>query len=582
MSRAASNWLLSAGLALLVVLTFLPALGCGFVAWDDPQTVPAYAIVLRGLSLDGVRWAFTHGYFAHWLPLTVLSHMLDWQLFGNQAAGHHLSSLVLHAATVVLVFQLWRRTTLRPLRAAAVAALFAVHPLRVEPVVWVAARKDMLSGFFGVLALVLYVGWVARRGPWRYAAVTVALLLGLLSKPMVVSLPVAMLLLDFWPLGRLPLPVEGPPRARLAAFLRGAWPLLREKLPWLALAVAGAAGAVVSQRLGGAMAELQALSLGERLGNAFLSYAGYLADTLWPAGLAAFYAFRDPPAPWALVLPAVALFVALTAGALAAARRWPWLTVGWLWFVVALLPVIGLVQVGDQASADRYTYLPSVGLLAAIVWSAAEAARSRPARVALGGLTAALLVVCFGATRAQIATWRDTPNVFGQILRVDPRSHVGHINLGTWLNSQGRYDEAIEHFRRAIERRPQLSLAHVNLGDALRRAGRRDEAERELRLGVELAPAAASGHVALAALYDDRGQLGLAAGHLASAIVADPAEQRAWAGLGAIAARPGGARQALPYVAAVARSHPESPELQRVLAFVRQRAGVDDGARPSG
>jgi Tfp pilus assembly protein PilF len=450
--------------------------------------------------------------------------------------------------------------------------LFAVHPLRVEPVVWVAARKDMLSGFFGLLALVLYLAWATRPSRLRYGAVTAALLLGLLAKPMVVSLPVCMLLVDFWPLRRWSPPAPGPWRAWLLAALRGALPLVREKLPFFALAIAGALGALVSQRLGGAMAELEALPVGERIGNAFISYASYLKDTFWPSHLAAFYAFPSPPAPWWQVLPAVLLFVALTAGALVVARRWPWLTLGWLWFVVSLVPVIGLVQVGDQASADRYTYLPSVGLLVALVWGATEAVSSTRRRALLAAGVVAATAACVAATRVQIATWRDTPTLFGRILEVDPTSHVGHLNLGTWLSSRGRNEEAIPHFRRAIERRPEIALAHVNLGGALRSTGRSSEAERELRRAIELQPNLAGAHLALAALYDDRGQLGLAAGHLAKVIAVDPDERRGWEGLRALVTRPGGARAALPYVAAVARSEPGSAALQELVAELRRIA----------
>lgn len=572
--------------ALLVLLTvgeFLPALSCGFVSWDDPQSSPEYAIVLRGLSAAGVAWAFTHSYFAHWLPLTVLSHMLDWELFGSQAGGHHLTSLLLHAGSAVLVLLLWRRATGRTLPALAVAAFFAVHPLRVEPVVWLSSRKDLLSTFFGLLALVLYVGWVRRPTAGRYAGVVASTALGLLAKPMVVSVPVAMLLLDFWPLGRLELPRRGASGSSLGGLVAIVWPRLREKLLLFALALGGALGALASQRLGGAMAELDALPLSVRVGNAFLSYARYLGKTFWPTNLSAFYAFPEPPADWRSVLPAAILFVALTAFASSVARRWPWICFGWLWFTITLLPVIGLVQVGDQAMADRYTYLPSVGLLVALVWSVAAAARSVPARAAVALAAAAALFASFVATRAQIRWWRDTPTLFAHMLEIDPDNHVGHLNLGTWLSGRGRVREAVPHLRRAVELRPDIALAHGNLGSALQRSGDLAGAERALLRAIELEPEVPHLHVALATVYADEGKIGLAAGHLARAVSLDPTLPQAWEGLADLLSRPGGAREALPYIDALAREYRSSPELQRLAVAVRARAGeLPRGARDGG
>ena len=587
--RPAAAWVrhratLAAGVALLTVVAFLPALDCGFVAWDDPQTVARYQVVLRGLTSEGAVWAFTHEYFAHWLPLTVLSHMADWELFGAEARGHHLTSLLLHAATAALTFLLWRQATGRTGRALAIAALWAVHPLRVQPVVWVAARKDMLSGTLGLLALLFYVLWVRRPSWRRYVAVVAALLLGLLSKAILVSLPLVMLLLDFWPLGRLRLPASGAWRDRLASLWRDGWPLLREKLPLFALAAAFSAGAVVSQRVGGAIAPLEALPLGARVGNALLAYAHYLGDTFWPTGLAAFYPLPMVPPGWPVVLAAALLFCGLLAGALAAAPRWPWLTCGWLWFVVMVLPVSGIVQVGDQARADRCTYLASIGLLAALVWTVAEAAqghsRRRAVRPLLAIAAAGLVVASVAATRQTIPHWRDTETVFRRMLAVTDDNHVGHLNLGTELLRQGRVAEALPHLREATRIRPGLALSWVQLGSALRRAGERAAARDALGTALRLHPELPSAHVQLAALLEEEGEAGAAVGHLAFAVAADPGGQAAWAGIRQLVARPGVARAALPYVAAVARQRPR-PEVTALLAGLERLAAEQDGGAPA-
>ncbi|MGH9361727.1 MAG: tetratricopeptide repeat protein, partial [Thermoanaerobaculia bacterium] len=357
------------GLALLTVLVFAPVVRHDFVSLDDPAYVTGNAQVRRGLTAEGFRWAWGNEVAGNWHPLTMLSHMLDAELHGLDPGGHHLTSLLLHAANAVLLFVLLRRLTGAAGRSAAVAALFAVHPLHVESVAWIAERKDVLSAFFFFLALLAWSGYARRPSSWRYLLALLAFALGLLAKPMVVTLPLVLLLLDVWPLGRLPLAAAAERRRALG-------PLLREKLPFVLLALGAAAVALVTQRE--AMSPLAALSLGRRIANALLAYAAYLSDTVWPRGLAVFYPLPGALPAWRVALAAV-LLAALTALALARLHRSPWLAVGWLWFVGMLLPVIGLLQVGSQARADRYTYLPSIGLFVALVWEVA-------ARVPIGRL----------------------------------------------------------------------------------------------------------------------------------------------------------------------------------------------------
>ncbi len=391
---------LALGLAVLTVLVFAPVLGHDFVSLDDPAYVTANRQVRRGLTAEGFGWAWGAEVAANWHPLTLLSHMLDCELYGLDPGGHHLTSLLLHTANAVLLFVVWRRLTGAAGRSAVVAALFAIHPLHVESVAWIAERKDVLSGFFFLLTLAAWTGWVRRPTRRRYLLALLAFALGLLAKPMLVTLPLVLLLLDVWPLERLP---RGAPAAEIRrAFGR----LLREKLPFFLAALAAGVVALFTQRE--AMFPLAALPPAQRAANALLAYAAYLGDTLWPRGLAVFYPLPGPQPAWRVAL-AAALFAALTAATLARCRRSPWLAVGWLWFAGMLVPVIGLLQVGSQGRADRYTYLPSIGLFVALVWEVAErwpAGRlRRPALAAAALLAIAPLAV---AARAQVATWRDS------------------------------------------------------------------------------------------------------------------------------------------------------------------------------
>lgn len=562
----------AAALALVTVVAFLPALDCSFVAWDDVQTVGAYAPILDGLSGAGVVWAFRHSLFGHWIPLTVLSHMADWQLFGANASGHHLTSVLLQAANVVLVFLFWQRATGRSWRAAVAAALWGLHPLRVQPVVWVAARKDVLSGLFVCLMLLGYVEWSRRRTPWTYLAMVGGLALALLAKPIAVTVPLVLLLIDWWPLGRWHAERLAGQSGRVA-WLQRAMPLVGEKLPLFALAAAASVLALITQGGAGALPDLTAAPLSLRLGNALISIPRYLGMTFAPVGLVAFYPLpMSAPSGLAVTL-AVSCVVGLTVLLLALARRAPWLAVGWLWFLVTLLPVLGLVQAGDGSHADRFTYLPGIGLTMALVWEGAELTAARPRLRRTLAVAAALLVgVCFGASRREIPWWRDTPTLFGHMVALQPDNHVGHLNLATWLAQEGRVEEAIPHFRRTIELRPELLLAHLNLGVVLRQRGDLPGAEAELRRAIDLSPESPSAHFQLAMVYADEGKNGLAIGHLAQVVGSSPGHAGAWRALRWLLARPGAPQQATPYVEAVARRHPRSAELQRLVSALRGRS----------
>ncbi len=462
--------------ALVAAWVFFPVLGFGFVNYDDPAYVENNPHVQRGLTAEGVVWAFGATHASNWHPLTWLSHMADVELFGLAPGGHHGMNLLLHVVSAALLLLLVHAWTGSVGVATFVAALFAWHPAHVESVAWVSERKDVLCALLLWLTLGAYTAYARRppssRGPLRLAVVALLFALALMAKPMAVTAPLLMLLLDVWPLGRLPLDVApGAERVR---------PLLVEKLPLLALAALSSAVTLVAQRAGGAVSSLGALPLPERLGNAAVALVSYLGMLLRPAGLAVFYPHRGAPSP--LVLGgSVLLLIGVTWVAWHTRRRAPFLLVGWLWFVISLLPVIGLVQVGEQALADRYTYVPYVGLGLALAEGARQLARIHAvagrALVAAGGV---FLVALVPAARQQVGTWRDSATLFRRALEVTHENHVAERLLGTALLDAGDAAGAEPHLREAVRLRPRSAVALNALGVALMRLSRPGDAEAAL------------------------------------------------------------------------------------------------------
>ncbi|HEY0512079.1 MAG TPA: hypothetical protein VGH73_09255 [Thermoanaerobaculia bacterium] len=445
-STARSAGLLGAALTLLTLTACLPTLHNGFVNLDDGLYVTGNRWVRMGITRAGLAWALTANVGNNWHPLTLLSHMLDCQLFGLDPAGHHATSLLLHLANVLLLFAALRRMTGAVWRSAAVAALFAVHPTHVESVAWVAERKDVLSALFWILAMAAYERYARRPSLGRYLPVALAMALGLAAKPMLVTLPFALLLLDVWPLERLSLGWK-----RLAA----------EKLPLLALSAASSLITLRYQRT--SLAPLDALPWGLRLANAAVSYAAYLGKTLLPRHLAVFYPLPIEIPAWKTAA-ATALLAAITALALWKARRAPWLLVGWLWFLGTLVPVIGLVQVGRQAMADRYLYIPSIGLFLAIVWGIWEVAElGAKRRAVLATASAAAILALAVETWAQAGTWRDSVALYRHALSVTRDNYVAHVGLAKALVGKGDLAGAEAQYRAALALRPALAEARIGL-----------------------------------------------------------------------------------------------------------------------
>ncbi len=462
----------------LAVWVYWPVRDHAFLHFDDRSFVVENAGLAAGLTADGLRYAWTSTTDGNWMPLTWLSFQLDREIHDLSPSGTHVTNLALHAlasaALLVALFQL----TGAAVPSAFVAAVFALHPLHVESVAWAIERKDVLSALWFHLLLLAWALYAKRPGAGRYAVAGACLVLGLLSKPMLVTAPFVLLLLDYWPLDRL----------RNGADLRRA---VLEKLPMLVLVAGVAAVTVVGQRAAGAVKDVDVVPFAARLANAVASYAVYLRKALWPSDLAVYYPHPHDlgGVPVAQLAAGALLLVAASAIALWQARRRPHLLVGWLWYVGMLVPVIGIVQVGSQGMADRYTYLPLTGIALAVAFEIAGRCRSRPMAARVAAATAAVAVlVLAAAARQQIHHWRDDLSLFRQVVRVEERSAVGHNGLAIALLERGRRDDAIAHLRRATALDPDHVDAQVNLGVALVEAGRHESALPHLERGLGLPP----------------------------------------------------------------------------------------------
>jgi len=484
-------WAVALALLLLAAAVYAPVRAFPFVVYDDKDLVSENPIVVAGLSREGTAWAFTHAHLGNYVPLTWLSHMLDVELFGLDAGAHHAVNAALHAAAAALLFAALVSLSGDLWPSAFTAALFAVHPAHVESVAWISERRDTLSAVFWMLGLLAWARCVHR--PWRGSRVLVmlALGLGLLAKPMLVTLPVVLLLLDRWPLRRTE-----------------PWPaLLREKVPLFALAALVAAATFAAQRAGGAVASLALVPLGSRVANALVAPVRYLGVTLWPAHLAVFYPFEFAHPAWKVAGSAL-LLAGITAGAFAARRRRPYLLVGWLWYLVTLLPVVGLVQVGSQGMADRYTYLPMVGLGIAAAWGAADfAARWPRVRAPLAALALALVAAWAALARAQLATWRDSVALFENALAISGEHPVVHLNLGEAHEDAGRVELARSHYERALALAPGAAPIEVRLGWLLLRAGEWPAATVRFRAALVADPAARGAQLGLGLAELNAGRL---------------------------------------------------------------------------
>jgi tetratricopeptide (TPR) repeat protein len=533
LSPGAARLAIAAALAVGAFLLYLQVAHHAFLFYDDGQYVAENGRVRAGLTWSNVKWAFTTLYFSNWHPLTWLSHMLDVELFGLDAGAHHLVNAALHALNGAVLFLVLDRMTGARGRSAFVAALFAVHPIHVESVAWVAERKDLLSTLLALLALAAWQRF-ARLGGWRrYALVAVAFAASLLAKPMWVTFPFVLLLLDVWPLRRARGFAEGAgvPLGRLCL----------EKAPLLALSLASSIVTVVAQDRGGAVVGLE-VGLAERAANAVVSYARYLGKTLWPADLAVFYPQRPLPA-WQIAA-ATLLVAGVTAALLARAKRWPWAAVGWLWFLGTLVPVIGLVQVGAQAMADRYTYAPSIGLFVIASWGAHALARDRAARLvpAAAGLAVAILAV---VAWRQTGRWVDHETLFRHAIAVTEENPRAHGGLAMGLRRAGKLEEARLHAAEAVRLEPDGSRHWLNLALIERDLGRPAEAREAIERAIALNPGLGLASTLRGQIEGDLGRAEDAEQALRRATALAPDDARAWNELGSALVRSGRTAEAL-------------------------------------
>jgi len=470
-------WILPALVAVNLII-YAQVRNHGFTQWDDPYYVSKNPIVSQGVSWQGVRWAFTTGHMANWHPLTWLSHMLDVQLFGMTPGPHHLINVLFHMANTLLLFCVLFRMTAAIGQSAFVAGLFAAHPLHVESVAWIAERKDVLCAFFFLLTIWSYIAYVRRPNFSRYLLVAALFGLSLMAKPMAVTLPFILFLLDFWPLGRL-----HPGPGQKAACLR----LIQEKVPLIVLAIASSAVTLWVQSRGGTVVNMDAYPMNRRAANALATYVAYLGDMLWPAGLSAFYPY-SPLSGW-LVTGCLLALAAASVMAVRFARRHPFLLVGWLWYLGTLAPVIGLIQVGPQARADRYTYLPLIGIFIVIAWGVPEIlGRLGNCRIPLAIAGGVLICVLAIAARIQASYWADGVVLWEHAVKLYPGSHLVHANLGFEFKEHGEIAKAMHHYNEALRINPGRIEARTGLGDCLLSQGRYNEAVVQYKEALRIDP----------------------------------------------------------------------------------------------
>jgi tetratricopeptide (TPR) repeat protein len=578
---------------ILIVTTFLafvPTLKNDFVNYDDDIFILQNRHLRAGLTAQGVRWALTDRPPGDSHPLTSLSFLLDYQLYGLNPTGFHLST-----ANVWLLFWLLARLTGSVWRSALVAAFFGLHPLRVESVAWALGRKDVLSTFFWMLALWAYVWYVANPQPRRYLFVGLALVLGLMAKSMLVTLPCVLLLLDYWPLGRFQPGASktsrlGDQETRrpgdkknttsiplfpgLLVSRSPCLPLSRliyEKLPLVGVISVFSVITFMTERQAGTLIELQRMSLGIRVGNALVSYCTYLAKTIWPMRLAAFYPHPLDTLPVVEVIGAAVLVAAISALVLWQARRRPFWSVGWFWFLGTLFPVIGIVQYGGAALADRYSYIPHIGLFMAAVWGFGDLLANR--KILRLSLPVLLLIGSIFLTARQARVWRDSGTLWEHALQVTSHNALAHQNLGAFLQQQGKLTLASDHYRAALQISPQLGDAYRNLGECYFQWGRETEALDCYRAALAINPRSTDVHNHLGELLFKQGDLRQAADHFGAALTLDPDSTVAHINLGAVVFHQGDTEGAIQHYRAALEIDPDSAEAYSNLGEISFRQG---------
>jgi tetratricopeptide (TPR) repeat protein len=590
-------------LAAITLSLYWPVQYFDFVNFDDDVYVTDNRQVLGGLSMENLTWSFTTFHAGNWHPLTWISHMADVEAYGLDAGGHHRTSLLIHTAGALLLFLVLSGMTGALWCSALVAVFFAIHPLHVESVAWVAERKDVLSGFFWILTIGAYTHYVRHPTPWRYLLVMLSFVMGLQSKPMIVTLPFVLLLLDYWPLGRFADPnvAAGSRASRTFVFVNKKWLLLVvEKLPFCFMAAMACLVTLVAQKEAGALWSLERISLATRLANASVSYLEYILKMLWPVDLAVFYPYAGMPPAWKIA--AALLFLgSISCLVVRKAREMPFLLVGWLWYLGTLVPVIGIVQVGSQSMADRYTYVPLVGLFIALAWGSERFIARWPKwkrPVVLGSLVA-LSGLLFLA-RTQVEVWLNSVTLFEQAIAAQEFNPVAHQKIGEYYLKRNDCRRAVPHFLKAIEMKenypyafhglgvcaaletppagalyffrqalqidPQLTRTILSRGVLLMRLQRYAEAEDDFRKLLRIDPSHEAAHTNLGLIFIHLGKLGEAEVHMNEALRVNPRNAEALNDLGLIRMEQGRADEAI-------------ANFQQALALAPQNTAIEKNLR---
>jgi tetratricopeptide (TPR) repeat protein len=561
-------------LVIATLAVYWQVLDNDFVIYDDDKYVTENIHVNKGVTFDGLTWAFTSSHSSNWHPLTWISHMIDCQLYGLNPRGHHITNLLFHVANTLLLLLILVRMTGTLWQSSFVAVLFALHPLHVESVAWVAERKDVLSTFFMMLTLWVYTIYVKKGGIKRYLLVVLFFILGLMSKPMLVTLPFILLLLDFWPLGRLCLvhdtrsEVTGQHTDERPNIFRLLW----EKVPFLALAVASSVVTYIVQERAGSMELLKSYSLQTRIINAFVAYVEYIVNMVWPVELVVLYPHPgNSLSLWKGVVAGLAL-VLITILVIRKARKIPYLAVGWLWYVGTLIPVIGIVQVGSQAMADRYTYITLIGLFVIIAWGAKDLLSKWFHRKTWFGIFAAIILsVLIVLTWKQVQYWQNSNTLFKHTLKHTYNNFAIHNNQGIVLRKQGRTEEAIKHYLQALRSNPDYALAHYNLGVVYAGSGKYKKAIEAYKKAIRISPDYAQAHYNLGVAYGGSGKYEEAMEAFKQVIRIDLDYLQAHYNLGGVYAGLGKYRDAIEAFQQVIRIDPD-------YALVRNNLGIAYGA----
>ncbi|MEN3367960.1 MAG: protein O-mannosyl-transferase [Verrucomicrobiota bacterium] len=541
-------------------LVFGQTLRHEFINFDDDAYVFENPTVARGFTVQGILWAFSHVHASNWHPLTWISHMLDCQLYGLNPGGHHLTSVLLHAATAISLFLVLRQMTGSLWRSALVAALFAIHPLRVESVAWVAERKDVLSGLFFVLTIGAYVRYVRLpRSASRYALVMLLFALGLMSKPMLVTLPCILFLLDYWPLNRVANGGENNLRSWRYLFL--------EKLPLFGLAAASCAATLFAQTI--AIRPLTQISLPLRLGNAVIACVVYFRQMLWPSDLAIFYPFSALDVTVLATVLSVVLLAGISTAVFVLRRRHPYLVIGWMWYLIMLGPVIGILQVGSQAHADRYTYLPQIGLYLLLTWAAVElCGRLRYRRLFLSTASTVIIAALIFSARLQASSWQNSETLWTHALASATDNSTAEAQLGHAYYLKQKMELAIAHFEKALQIEPNQAFAQSTLGMVLLEMGRVDESLAHLQKAVEVQPDSLEAHANLGLAFLQMGRFDESVTHLQRALEIDPNHANAHYNLGNTFLQMGRIQEALAHYTKALEINPNDTEVLNNMAWV--------------